>query len=392
MNGFQLGFIESILEISSYHVRIEHTAEARLEGAVNDNTLEHAARIINRIPFVKAAVPFAEMQGIIRGATAQSQQIAVVRALPPDALAVDLGLAKRLVFEQGSFNLHDPSSILLGAEAAARLGVETGDTVSFLSLSGLIPSSESTVDAMFTVRGVFRSEFYEYDLGWAFINLDRAREMEDGLKIILGIKIADRFADQHALLVCKNRLVGTLPGVDKLKFSSWRDYNKAFFGALRTEKLFMFILVGLIFIVAGIQIFQSQRRLVLERSDEIGLLRAIGAEVFEIRCIFALGGVIIGGLGAVIGLALALVITINISPIFRALENAVNGILGLFQSAGGFAVFSPAVFYLKDIPARLIPSEVILIFLFGFFSAVIAGWVASNRAARIRPAEALRYE
>jgi lipoprotein-releasing system permease protein len=429
MNGFQMGFIESIIEISSYHVR----ARVELEDAplvttdigadsTSDSTSDTAAlrsgrrlgllgqvqSVASGEPFVKAAVPFAELQGIVRGPYPQTQQVVAVRALPPDALERDHKMAGRLVFESGSFNLHDPQSILLGAEAAARLSVEVGDSVSFLSLAGLIPQAETTVDTTFIVRGVFRSDFYEYDLGWAFINLGRAMEMEDDLRIMLGIKINDRFGDQRAIAALSSRVAevlgtsGTTADVTKggdqaslpykIEFSSWRDYNKAFFGALRTEKLFMFILVGLIFIVAGIQIYQSQRRLVLERSEEIGLLRAIGAEVVDIRLVFALNGVIIGGAGAGAGVILSCIIALNISPIFRALENAANFVLGLFHEAGAFSVFSPAVFYLKDIPARLIPGEVALIFLFGFMSAVVAGWFASSRAARISPAEVLRYE
>ena len=398
MNGFQMGFIESILEISSYHVRAELADAERAEEAASLLLKDNAGRL------TKSVVPYREVQGIIREADTGRQQVAVVRALPADALVTDLGMAEKLIMERGAFNLHDPSAILLGAEAASRLGVRLGETVTLLSLSGILPQfpagngannengeneGDGTLDSSFVVRGIFRSGFYEYDLGWAFISLERAREMEPLLKTTLGVKINDRFADQHALSLIEKTLAEH--GIDA-KVTSWRDYNKAFFGALRTEKLFMFILVGLIFIVVGIQIYQSQRRLVLERSDEIGLLRAVGAGVFDVRCIFALGGLIIGGIGALTGTILALLITRNIAPLFGFLENAVNFIIGLLNAGGRFAVFSPTIFYIKDIPSRLIPSEVLVIFLFGFGSAVFAGWFASKRVTSIKPAEVLRYE
>jgi lipoprotein-releasing system permease protein len=302
-------------------------------------------------------------------------------------------MAAKLSFEAGSFDLSDASSILLGAEAAARLGARMGDTINVLSLSGILPESDAALDTSFTVRGIFRSGFYEYDLGWAFINLDRAAEMENSLKVMLGIKIDERFADARITAQLRQMLDEQMPEESAgIAFSSWRDYNKAFFGALRTEKLFMFLLVGLIFIVVGIQIFQSQRRLVLERSDEIGLLRAVGADAFDVRLVFALNGIIIGGIGAGLGLVLAVLIANNISPIFRTLENMVNVVLRLIHGNGAFAVFSPAVFYIKDVPSRLIPYEVAFIFLFGFISAVAAGWFASKRVTGIHPAEVLRYE
>ncbi|MDR1096363.1 MAG: ABC transporter permease [Spirochaetaceae bacterium] len=393
MNGFQMGFIESILEISSFHIRVELD---------DPDSAEQAAGLLGTGRAVKSVVPFEELQGIIRAPNTGTQQVAVVRALSPDALLADRGMAEKLVIERGAFDLRDPDSILLGAEAASRLGVRLGDKVTLLSLAGILPQASAapgngtdeddtgeTLDTTFTVRGTFRSGFYEYDLNWAFIAIERARVLEPSLKVTLGIKIYDRFSDQHAMGLVEKTLADN--GI-AAKVTSWRDYNKAFFGALRTEKLFMFILVGLIFIVVGIQIYQSQRRLVLERSDEIGLLRAVGAGAFEVRCVFALNGFIIGGIGAFTGTVLAVLIAHNISVLFTMLENGVNFIIGLLNGGGRFAVFSPAVFYIKDIPSRLIPSEVLAIFLFGFGSAVLAGWFASNRAVRIKPAEVLRYE
>jgi lipoprotein-releasing system permease protein len=390
MNGFQMGFIESILEISSYHIRAELDDPDAAERVAGLLAAEHV---------VKSAVPFEELQGIIRAPNSGMQQVAVVRALSPDALLRDQGMAQKLVIERGAFDLHDPDSILLGAEAAARLGVRLGDKVTLLSLAGILPQVSIAdeedagqtldIDTSFTVRGTFRSGFYEYDLSWAFIGMERAKTLEPNLNVTLGIKINDRFSDRYAMGLVEKTLADNGIGA---KVTSWRDYNKAFFGALRTEKLFMFILVGLIFIVVGIQIYQSQRRLVLERSDEIGLLRAVGAGALEVRCLFALGGFIIGGIGALSGTILAVLVAHNISALFTALENGVNFIIRLLNGGGRFAVFSPAVFYIKDIPSRLIPSEVLTIFLFGFGSAVVAGWFASKRAVYINPAEVLRYE
>jgi lipoprotein-releasing system permease protein len=176
------------------------------------------------------------------------------------------------------------------------------------------------------------------------------------------------------------------------KVKTWRDFNRAFFGALRTEKLFMFVLVGIIFIVVGLNIYQAQRRIVLERREEIGLLRAVGAGDRAVRLVFVWDGLVIGLIGAGSGTALGLLISFNIAAVFSILETIVNGVLYLLYRGGGFAVFSPAVFYIKELRARIIPHEVLLIFLFGLFSALAAAWFASGRVSRIRPAEVLRYE
>jgi lipoprotein-releasing system permease protein len=415
MNGFQLGFIESILEISSYYLRVENAPQGAAAAAF--------AGELKEIPGVTAVLPFRELQVLLRGGT--EQQAAVIRGVPPGAPAADPALAKRLVFEEGAFDLARRGSILLGAELARRLNVKTGDKITLISISSSAltgPQAASSggeasagyagtegelpLDASFTVRGIFRSGFYEYDLGWGFINFDEAGDME-GEAYTLGIKLADRWQDRKVLSSVEALLSRFLQdsgyGNQNSAVHSWREYNRAFFGALRTEKLFMFVLVGLIFIVVGLNIYQAQRRIVLERREEIGLLRAVGAGDGAVRLIFVWDGFIIGLLGAGTGTALGLLISLNVQAFFSLLENSVNGLLRLVNTilqavsgtpaAGeGFAVFSPAIFYIKELEGRVIPGEALLIFLFGLFSALGAAWFASGRVSRERPAEVLRYE
>jgi lipoprotein-releasing system permease protein len=411
MNGFQLGFIESILEISSYHLRIEPFPQGR-RGELLREELEV-------LPAVRSAVPFQEIQGIIRGLQ-RGHHGAVVRGISPLALERDPGMAEKLVFERGSFNLESRFSILLGAELARRLDADAGDWITMVSVSGTggdlfspgIDEDESGADnSRFLVTGIFRSGFYEYDLGWAFINIDRAGEINGGGEegqgdFSLGIKLKNRWQDRAGLEQVQkvlNTWNGDRMDNSVLQVFSWRDYNRAFFGALRTEKLFMFVLVGLIFIVVGLNIFQAQRRSVLERREEIGLLRAVGATDMAVRLIFVWDGFIIGIAGASMGMLLGLLIACNIPTFFSILEWVVNFFINILSvitspflgpevAGGGFAIFSPTVFYIKEIPSRLIPHEVLIIFLFGFFSALLAAWSASGRVSRIRPAEVLRYE
>jgi lipoprotein-releasing system permease protein len=372
MNGFQLGYIESILEISSYHIRVESFSPE--DGALLEE--------LRKFPALVSAVPFREIKGMVRTERGDPQ-VAVIRGLPPDALEQDAGMAGKLEFEDGSFNITGKNSLLLGAEFARTMGVWVGDEISLISISGLFSDDAEAEDSPFIVTGIFRSGFYEYDTGWAFINLDRALELEGGGAYSLGIKLANHWQDDRAL-----RLIRGLPGTENWTINSWRDYNRAFFGALRTEKLLMFVLVGLIFIVVGLNIFQAQRRTVLERREEIGLLRAVGATDTAVRLVFTCDGFFIGFTGAVLGMALGLLTAFNIGVCIEAL----NRLLGLVFRNPVNAVFSPDIFYIREIPSRVIPHEAALIFLFGFLCAVSAAWFASGRVSRIRPAEVLRYE
>jgi lipoprotein-releasing system permease protein len=418
MNGFQLGFIESIIEISSFHVRAEipavvdgnATADADASDPVFIGTdeqnalMDMVAEQIRTVPGVVSASPFRELYAILRGKRS-GQESALIRGVVPNILEQDAGMAERLDIERGSFDLTEPRSLVLGAELASRLYVRVGDTVELASLSDLFDVDD---DSTFTVTGIFRSGFYEYDIGWGFVNINTAAALDE-TSLTLGVKLKNRWNDARILQLIndlsavKNAAGGASGGngAAVVNITSWRDYNKAFFSALRSEKLLMFLLVGLIFIVVGLNIFQAQRRAVLERREEIGLLRALGADELAVRLIFVWDGFVIGLIGAGAGTALGLFLATRIRGFFTALEHVVNAFISLLNLIYGlfgrsrveeFAIFSPAVFYIKEIPARVIPHEVVLIFLFGFLSALIAAWFASRRAARTRPAEVLRDE
>ena len=388
MNGFQLGFIENILEISSGHLRIENFPPGP-EGRELENR-------IRGLPGIVSAVPFRETSILIRG-RGSNPRGAFLRGLPADVLEQDRGLAEKLEIESGFFDLGPEDSIVLGAELARHLSVRVGDSISVFALAGGMTDEEDD-SFNYTVRGIFRCGFYEYDLGWAFINIDRASRLAgDEEKPVLGIKLANRWQDQRSVDAIE-RLLNNIPENEGLSIISWRDYNRSFFSALRTEKLMMFFLVGLIFIVVGLNIFQSQRRTVLERREEIGMLRALGASDTAVRLVFVWDGFIIGLSGAGLGLFLGLSIAFNISAFFAFLEDVVNFFISLANTisdgfaTGYFAIFSPTIFYIKEIPSRVILHEVILIFLFGFLSSLIAAWFASGKLSGIRPAEVLRYE
>jgi len=401
MNGFQLGFIESILEISSGHLRIESLPPEN-ETELND--------ALGSLPGVDSVLPFRELNVLLRGRL-QNTRGALVRGVPADALERDPGLAAKLQIEDGFFDLRRPEYIVLGAELARHLSVRSGDQVSLLSISGGnlgaggATGEEEGGSSAYIVSGVFRSGFYEYDLGWGFISMETAAELDAETSLpVLGLKLKNRWQDRRAMDEIRKALAlfGLAEDNGGYSLSSWRDYNRAFFGALRTEKLMMFFLVGLIFIVVGLNIFQAQRRTVLERREEIGLLRALGASDTAVRLIFVWDGFIIGLTGGGLGLGLGLLIAFHIQAFFSFLEGVVNFFISAFNfvsyylggSSGAeeFALFSPQIFYIKGIPSKVIPHEVVLIFLFGFLSAILAAWFASGKVSSTRPAEVLRYE
>ncbi|HET6485808.1 MAG TPA: FtsX-like permease family protein, partial [Spirochaetia bacterium] len=176
---------------------------------------------------------------------------------------------------------------------------------------------------------------------------------------------------------------------------------KSFFDALFVEKLMMMVLVGLIFVVVGFNVYHSLRRSVHERMEEIAVLKAVGVPPQRIQGVFILQGLFIGLAGGVIGLIVGLALAVNVNGVFDVVQGIVNGVLGMarllampFLALGGedFAIFSPAYFYLSSVPSHVYPTEAFLVVFFAVLSCAGAALGASRAVSRFRPAEVLRYE
>ena len=396
MNGFQLGFIEDILEVSSYHIRL--TTE-------NSETL--TAQIISEIRSldgVRAVLPFSEVQTIGRGAFSDTHGM-LIRGVPVNTQELDPGLMQKLDIIRGSFDLSETGSIVLGSELAQTMGLSLGDTITLLSLGGGgggIAGALRARDIPFTVTGIFRSGYYLFDLGWGFVSAeDAAMFLPENAQPVWGVKIDDRFADRR--YVAEIAAILKKQGVrNSVKIVSWREYNSAFFGALRMEKTMMMFLVGLIFIVVGVNIYHALKRSVYEKTEEIGVLSAVGAKQSAVQAVFVLEGVLIGVIGAIIGLLLGLLIATRINEVFSLIESVVNVVMSgvnliarpFFGDGGSesFTLFSPLYFYLTEIPSRVLFPEALFIFMFAVLSATGAAYFASLKISGMKPADVLRYE
>ncbi|GAB1481207.1 hypothetical protein MASR2M78_00220 [Treponema sp.] len=203
MNGFQLGFIESILEISSFHLRLElSSVPASASGEMIEGD-QHLLTELRAQKNIAAVLPFIDTQTIAKGAGG-TQQACLVRGIPSDALLQDAGLASKLSFEEGSFDIQESQSILLGSGLAQNLGLEIGDELELLSISGQGFSSLDAEDLRFRITGIFRSGFYDYDLGWAFVNLTAIQKLAgEKAPYMYGIKLKDRWKDEQELTALK---------------------------------------------------------------------------------------------------------------------------------------------------------------------------------------------
>jgi len=381
MNGFQMKFIDAIMEVSSYHIRVTD-ADEETEKRIREFCEENKR--------VKSVTGFYEAQSLVT-TTRVKQSVALIRAIDADVYESDSGFNKEVEMVAGNFDLSDPDSIIIGYGMATELGCRLNAQINLFALSGGNDVQLLSSDRLFKVKGIFKTGYGDINSGFVFINSDSGKKhFGKDAKKVLGIKLNNSDDDQFVI----NRMKKEFPDV---KIISWREYNKTFFGALRVEKNMLLLLVAMIFIVVGINIYNGMRRLVFERRSEISILSAVGGNSREIKYIFILQGFLTGVKGSVPGMILGLFLSVNSKTVF----SLASRIMYLFSYAVT-AISNPA--YLEyvaenpmyavygNIPSRIFFPEVLWITLFGIAAPLVASWAASRNVLKMTVAEVLHNE
>jgi lipoprotein-releasing system permease protein len=265
--------------------------------------------------------------------------------------------------------------IILGKDMADELGATVGSVVLVTSPQGeLTPFGMVPKYIRFRVAGIFNSGFFDYDSSWAFIRLADAQELF-GLGDVISViqfKIDDIYQAGNVARALE-QAADLSSGSHGFMATSWMEQNKPLFRALRLERVVTFITIGLIVFVAALNILISLIMMVMEKTKDIAVLMSLGTKKAQIRRVFIAQGVLIGVIGTLIGLALGYAIS----------------------WAGGhyhFISLSPEVYSIDYVPfaPRLMDGVIVALVSIGisFVATIYPSW----SAARILPAEALRYE
>jgi lipoprotein-releasing system permease protein len=265
--------------------------------------------------------------------------------------------------------------IILGKDMAEEIGATVGSVVLVTSPQGeLTPFGMVPKYIRFHVAGIFNSGFYDYDSSWAFIRLADAQQLF-GLGDVISViqfKLDDIYLAGDVARALE-QAADVSSGSRGFMATSWMDQNKPLFRALRLERVVTFITIGLIVFVAALNILISLIMMVMEKTKDIAVLMSLGTKKAQIRRVFIAQGVLIGVIGTAIGLVLGYAIS----------------------WAGGhyhFISLSPEVYSIDYVPfaPRLLDGIIVALVSIGisFVATIYPSW----SAARILPAEALRYE
>ena len=382
------GMIEGItaryLELGTYHLQ----AIAGRDAEMRDNL----ARRVEELPGVSLAVR--ERQGVALAYSRLGRGGVTLRAVPPDIWQKDAGLREYMEIRSGAFDLSAQDSAVVGAEIAVRLGLAVGDELKVLTTRSLAAESLIPRVSTFTVRGIVSTGYQEMDKLWIYIPLERGDRImsRETSRQIIGIKVEQPFASLTGL---SQELRTVLPAA--FRIFSWNELEYAQYLSFATTRYLLVFIMALIICVAAVNIFSSLVMIQIEKREEIAILKSLGMPGSGISGVFIILGFVVGGVGTFLGVAAGLAISVSINEIIAAVEMVINGawdfarMLFFVDAAGGerIRIFNPD-FYLERIPITINMKELALAAGFSLFVALLAAWLPSRGAGKIRPLDVLR--
>ncbi|RLB23549.1 MAG: lipoprotein-releasing ABC transporter permease subunit [Deltaproteobacteria bacterium] len=362
MNGYRADLISKILGVNS------HVLVMSYSGTFGNH--EKLKKVVRRIEGVEACVPFIYAQvmvnhfgnssgAILRGVDARDPS--TVKFLGP---MVKNGSIASLENGKG------PPPIVIGKELAKQIAAHIGDIISVISPEGkLTPLGRVPNSKKFKVVGLFDSGMYEYDASMIYVSLSSAQKfLGIGNKVTgLEVKVKDVYkADELARKIQK--ILG-YPYWTK----DWKAMNRNLFSALKLEKITMFVILTMIILVGALNIISTLIMLVMEKTKEVAILRAMGASARSIMAIFVFQGLFVGVLGTIIGL-------------FSGL-----GLCELLAKYK-FIKLPSDVYYISTLPVKVQWGDVAIVTIAAIAISFFATLYPSLYASRVNPVEALRYE
>jgi len=272
----------------------------------------------------------------------------------------------------------DPGMVI-GSQLAAVLGVRVGDPIVVISPFGGPPTPLGPGPRLkrFRVAGVFQSSFFQYDEVFTYVDLAAAQDFRRVGDVVHGIEVrtTDYYRSRQVARRVEERLGGTFFTRD------WKEFFPAFFQALKTERVMMFVLLTMIMVVAAFAIVVTLIMMIMEKSSDIAILKAMGAPDASIERIFAIEGTLIGLLGTVLGVVSGIAVTTQLA-----------WVQGQIEMLTGIDTLPATVYQFSTLPSEIDVGQVAMVIAIAMVLSLGATLLPSRQGSRLDPAEALRYE
>src|SRR5512145_240320 len=368
MNGFQKEVRTRILGVVSH-----------LQILADDNRLEDwkgVQKAVAQHPRVVATAPFVQAQAML--SNGQAVRGALVRGILPAEEEKVADLARHM--RVGALDALRPGEfgVVLGTDLARSLGVLRGDKIALVAPQGVVtPAGVIPRLKQFTVVGIFEAGIVDADSGLALVHMQDAQTLYQMGEAVSGVRL--KLDDLFAAREVAYELLAKLPR--DVFASDWTRSHANFFRAVEIEKRMMFLILGLIVLVAAINIISTLVMAVTDKQADIAILRTLGAAPGSILQIFVVQGAVIGVLGTLLGVVGGVLVALNVETVVPAIESAL-----------GFKFLAKDVYLIPDLPSEVQLDDVLGVAVISLVLAFLATLYPSWRASKVNPAEALRYE
>lgn len=339
---------------------------------------------LNKIPGINAS---ATIDGAVLLQTKRDVSPQMLMGILPEYEKGVTDLYKNI--KEGSYDLKD-NEVLVGDRMAISHDISVGSKIVLHSLDKLgknidfsggevkmVEDPSFALPKELTVAGIFSLGMHEYDSGIIFTNLDTADDILDkewGTATSLKIKTPDAFD----LKDYEEKIQEVIPYVN---VTSWQQANRTLFGTLKMEKNMMFFLLFFIVLIAAFGIAGTLLTFAIQKNREVGVMKALGATPWQVMRIFLILGFMIGSVSTTLGTILGVTIV--------HYRTEVANFLAMLK---GDDIFPPELYHLTQIPGRIIPSDLIAIFVGSLLLCVLAAFLPAMFAAYSNPAKALKSE
>jgi lipoprotein-releasing system permease protein len=284
----------------------------------------------------------------------------------------------------GTFDLSG-RGLVVGSQFAGNLNLAVGDQVSLYSPADLAKmekqrgkkEEEAVLPDDYTIRGIFNVGYNEFDANIVVTSLENAQALYGLEDTVHGLMVM--LHDPYQAAQVRRELTAALG--PEYMMPLWTEENSAILNALLVEKNVMFYLLFFIVLVAALCILSAQITFVVQKTREIGMLKALGATHLQISGVFLSQSAIIGVLGVISGYGLGM-----LALIYR------NEFLHFMNRLTGFELFPASIYQFSELPAIIDPHDITLICGLSFVICLLGGLLPALRAGRLKPVEALRYE
>lgn len=379
-DGMIQGISARYVELGTYH------AQAYAYATTNFTEARDAAR---SSPGVTGA--WIETQSVgVAFANGKREGVAV-RGVEPSFLS-DPSTAAYLRLDSGLLDLERPNDALLGSAMATKLGIAPGDIVSLISIrkgqdGGMVPRV-----TMLTVRGIVSAGYRDLDAQWLFMRQDTATRVlpRENARSFVGIKADDPFGKPYA---ARDAVEGRLPA--GFAVYSWRDLERNLFESLASTRTMLLLIMAVTVAIAAVNVSSALTTLVLERGQEIAIMKSLGASPSDLARIFSLGGAVIGGFGAILGSAGGLLASLRINEILSIIEKITNGVRSMSATLTrtgtpeAFKILEPT-YYLQTIPVEVPFGEIFAVLAATVALSFVAALGPARRAAALSPLDGFR--